>query len=214
MRIAGSEPTTPRTPNRVKATLLRDRYARDRLLLETPCPKDFPEGFGDSGDKTRDQFWMTTHSAYNEICNSFEPMSGTSSGAGKDHIPFPIRLLRSEKIGYVNGDAQARDRAILGPSRFFLSGRCSDDEWSKAADAQTIWRGEGSGDRRRKRGRFHVHLCRAQRSSLSKHGRAIRVGVLRAGRLLGEMSLLTGEPRTGIVRARKTGGCSKSSSNR
>ena len=37
--------------------------------------------------------------------------------------------------------------------------------------------------------------------SVARNGTPLRVGVLRAGDLFGEMSLLTGEPRTATVRA-------------
>jgi small-conductance mechanosensitive channel/CRP-like cAMP-binding protein len=203
MRIGvGADYATP--PNRVKDALMRAVTHATGVMPEPP-PKIFLKDFGDSAINYEIKFWMTNHSAYNDICDSIRTNIWYEFRRRKINIPFPIRTLQIErKSATSTRDAQARARAILRAEPLFSClGDAQLDELLKAGDANHFGRGEAVIDEGTEGDSMFILLQGAAQVSVSKNGSLIRVGVLRAGDCFGEMSLLTGEPRTATVRAEK-----------
>ena len=200
--VVGADYATP--PNRVKDALMRATTHATGVMPE-PSPKIFLKDFGDSAINYEVKFWMTNHAAYNEICDAIRTNVWYEFKRRKINIPFPIRTLQLErKSATAARDTQARARAILRAEPLFsclAEGQL--DELIKNADANHFGRGEAMIEEGSDGDSMFILLQGTAQVSVSKNGSLIRVGVLRAGDCFGEMSLLTGEPRTATVRAEK-----------
>ena len=200
--VVGADYAIP--PNRVKDALMRATTHATGVMPEPP-PKIFLKEFADSAINYEIKFWMTNHAAYNDICDSIRTNVWYEFKRRKITIPFPIRTLQIERKSTATvRDAQARARAILRAEPLFSClGDDQLDELLKNAEANHFGRGEAVIDEGADGDSMFILLQGAAQVSVSKNGSLIRVGVLRAGDCFGEMSLLTGEPRTATVRAEK-----------
>src|SRR6476620_4445896 len=171
-------------PNRVKDALFRAASTANGVLDEI-------------------KYYMGNHSRINEINDAVRTNVWYELKRQGITIPFPIRTLRVErKAARPVQEDQTEALSILREEALFS---CLSDEQLNQLVTQARLNYFGRGEPVIQEGAagdsMFVLLRGAANVSVSKNGSTIQVASLGAGDCFGEMSLLTGEPRSATVRA-------------
>src|SRR5213079_2575335 len=201
MRIrVGVEYRNP--PSRVKDALFRAASTADGVLAE-PKTKVFLVDFAESAVIYEIKFYMGNHSRINEINDAVRTNVWYELKRQGITIPFPIRTLQVQRKAALPGqEEQAEALSILRGEALF--GCLSDEQLNhlvKQARLNTFGRGEPVIEEGSPGDSMFVLLRGLANVFVSKNGSTIQVASLGAGDCFGEMSLLTGEPRSATVRA-------------
>jgi small-conductance mechanosensitive channel/CRP-like cAMP-binding protein len=189
-------------PNRVKDALYR-AASNAEGVLPAPPTKVFVVDFAESAVIYEIKFSMGNHQAFNEVSDAIRTNIWYEFKRQRITIPFPIRTLHVERRrqrSVPEGHAEAQ--AILrGEPLFDCLNDAQLDNVLHSAHIHRYGRGENIIQEGTEGSSMFIMLRGTANVSVLRNGTGIRVGVLRSGDCFGEMSLLTGEPRSATIRA-------------
>ena len=191
-------------PNRVKDALARAAQSAKNVLANPPV-RIFLVDFADHAVIYEIKYYMGNHARINETNDSVRTNVWYELKRQRMNIPYPIRTLQIDRRARPSVEQEHDEaRSILRAEPLF---QCLNDSQLENLVARSRLDHFGRGEQLIEEGAvgdsMFVLLRGSANVSVAKNGSSIRVGQLRSGDCFGEMSLLTGEPRTATVRAER-----------
>lgn len=201
MRISvGIEYSAP--PTRVKDVLLHATN-NARGILPEPKPKVYLKNFGDSSIEYEIKFWLEDHSAYYEACDSIRTNIWYGLRRHGIRMPFPMRTVQIERPARdKQHDVQSTARVMLREQPLFKSFTDVQlDALLPRGQAVHFGRGEKIIQQGEQGDSMFILVEGKADVMATRDGVQAHVTTLVSGDCFGEMSLLTGEPRSATVTA-------------
>jgi small-conductance mechanosensitive channel/CRP-like cAMP-binding protein len=201
MRLSiGVEYSAP--PTRVKDVLLHATN-NARGILPEPKPKVYLKNFGDSSIEYEIKFFLEDHSAYFEACDSIRTNIWYGLRRHGIRMPFPMRTVQIERPARdKQHDVQNTARVMLREQPLFKSFTDVQlDSLLPRGQAIHFGRGERIIQQGEQGDSMFILVEGKADVVATRDGVQALVASLTAGDCFGEMSLLTGEPRSATVMA-------------
>ena len=192
-------------PNMVKDVLVK-AVTPSVGVLQRPAPKAFLKEFGESAVVYEVKFWLEDESNHNDILDSVRTNIWYALHRANMRIPFPTRTVHWEKTAAAapTQDIPAATRTLLRQKPFF---QCLDEGETEQLLAQGRLQRFGRGEPVIVQGdeghSMFILLHGTAAVSVDVNGKPQQVAVLHDDDYFGEMSLMTGEPRTATVVAQR-----------
>ena len=186
-------------PNFIKDVMSRAAAAVPGVLA-TPSPKVYLKDFADSAVTYEIKFWLEDQSMFNDIQDGIRTNVWYAAQRHGIKIPFPIRTVQIERPARERGDALSIARTCVRRQPFLqLLGEAQQERLLATAKYVRYGRREkvilqgaaGESMFILLHGEAHVYV--------QANGHETRVATLHTGDYCGEMSLLTGDPRSATV---------------
>jgi small-conductance mechanosensitive channel/CRP-like cAMP-binding protein len=189
-------------PNQVKDALHRATSSAEGVVPNPPI-KVFVMDFAESAVIYEIKFSMGNHQAHNDVCDAIRTNIWYEFKRQRIAIPFPIRTLHVQRRRHQSvPDGHAEAQALLrGEPLFDCLNDAQLDNVLHSAHFHRYGRGERVIQEGAEGSSMFVMVRGTAHVSVLRDGTGIRLGVLREGDCFGEMSLLTGEPRSATIRA-------------
>ena len=186
-------------PNFVKDCMMRAATSAAGVL-STPPVKVFLKDFGDSAVLYEIKFTMDDESRFNDICDAIRTNVWYEAQRSGLRIPFPIRTLQIDKpkVQHDNALTAAKTSVRKQPMLQLLE-ESQVDKLLLHAKLLRFGRGERVIVQGQKGDSMFILLNGEADVLVHANGTDTRVATLRTGDACGEMSLLTGEPRSATV---------------
>lgn len=186
-------------PNFIKDVISRAAAAVPGVLA-TPAPKIYLKDFADSAVAYEIKFWIEDQAMFNDIQDGIRTNIWYTAQRHGIKIPFPIRTVQIERPERERKDAMSIARACVRKQPFLqLLDEAQQEKLLAAAKYVRYGRREkvilqgaaGESMFILLHGEAHVYV--------QANGHETRVATLHTGDYCGEMSLLTGDPRSATV---------------
>jgi small-conductance mechanosensitive channel/CRP-like cAMP-binding protein len=193
------------TPPAQVRTVLADAASAVGAVLADPVPEAMVEAFKDSGIQYRLRFWIEDYSKHQLIQSEVMTYVWTAFQRNGIEIPFPQRVVQTlmpQDRGVVmkrQADqvvahlAKVDFFAILGPRQ--IESLASEARVQEFLPGEEVVRQGESGEE------LFIILDGTAEVRVRQDGLSSTLASLQGGQFFGEMSLLTGEPRTATVLA-------------
>jgi len=193
-------------PNKVRKVILEVLSDAPDVCKE-PAPSVYLAGYGDSSVNFSLKFYIEEYARLSPIQSGIMDRLWYAFQREGISIPYPIRDLRHRNV---QADERARHAAGQNAIRQLLSGvelfeTLSPEEMERLASAVKV-QPYASGEHLCRQGEpgdtfYIIREGQVAVSMKGPEGRTVTVAHLATGAFFGEMSLLTGEPRSGTVTA-------------
>ena len=193
-------------PNRIKEVLAAAAAAVPNVLPK-PTPDVYLKSFGDSSVNYEIRYWIEDHAEHQRIADAIRTNVWYMLRRAGIKIPFPIRTLqmerRSQQSTLRHGRKHDALRAMLEKQAIFSAISTEDlDYLLEQCASHHFGRGESIIEEKAAgESMFVITSGRAAVIISGDSGTRSQVAELLAGDCFGEMSLLTGEPRSATVQA-------------
>jgi small-conductance mechanosensitive channel/CRP-like cAMP-binding protein len=189
-------------PNLIKDVMAR-AAGEAKGVLATPAPKVTLKDFGDSAVLYEFKFWLEDESNFNDIVDAIRTNVWYAAQRANIRIPFPIRTLQVERHAAKPPSSLATVQQSVKKHPFLQL--LNEEQLGKLLANARLLR-FGRNERVIEQGAsgqsMFVLLHGEADVFVGTNGAQTHVATLRTGDYCGEMSLLTGEPRSATVVAR------------
>lgn len=187
-------------PTRAKNVLLH-AVANARGVLPEPKPRVYLRSFGESGNEYEIKFWMDDYRLFSEINDAIRTNVWYSLRRHGVRMPYPIRTVQLERPARDRQQqVQSAARLILRQQALF---KCLTDEQLDALlpRGKVVHFGRGETViQQGENGDSMFIIVEGEASVMaSRNGQSKDVAFMKSGDCFGEMSLLTGEPRSATI---------------
>jgi small-conductance mechanosensitive channel/CRP-like cAMP-binding protein len=198
MRVKlGVEYKTP--PNEVKDALIKAALSVDGVLADPP-PYTFLTEFGESAINYELKFWLRDGRRYPRISEAIRTNCWYEFSRRGIQFAFPVRVLERARSSTRTTEQTAE---LLGEQALFSSLDGAQLEQLAKSAKHTRFGKEETIIHQGERGESMFILASGSAEVFArKDARLLRVGMLQTGDCFGEVSLLTGEPRSATVVAK------------
>jgi small-conductance mechanosensitive channel/CRP-like cAMP-binding protein len=187
-------------PNQVKAALMR-AAAQAPGVASSPAPRVFLQEFRESAIDYEVKFWMEDQSRYSDIMDAIRTNIWYELKRERISIPFPTRNLQlSRRDPSSSPDPRTAAKPILRCQPIFQG--LGDDHLETliaTSKVNRFGRGEKIVQQGAQGASMFVLLQGQARVGVERNGDMTQIAELQGGDCFGEMSLLTGEPRSATV---------------